>query len=331
MDQLIAGFTKQLTESLEIGRNAQLSANENEIKNVVVSGLGGSGIGANLVSEIIADQIKIPFSVNKDYHLPNYVDKNTLLIISSYSGNTEETLQALDSGIQKNAQIVCVSSGGKVIEIAQQQGLGQIIIPGGMPPRSCLGYSFVQQLFILDQYGLIDNFYQPALEDAIKLLEEEEDNIKLLANDIAGKLANKIPIIYVACNMESIAVRFRQQVNENSKMLAWHHAIPEMNHNELVGWRKESDDIAVVFFRNEDDYIRIQQRIEINKEIIRKYTTNITEIYSKGNSFIEQAMYLIHVGDWISYYLAANRNMDAVEVEVIDFLKGELAKLEMPV
>ena len=218
-----------------------------------------------------------------------------------------------------------------MIEIAKQHGLGQVIIPGGMPPRTCLGYSFIQQLFILDHYDLIDNFYQTALEDAIKLLDEEEENIKQLANDIAGKLANKIPVIYVACNMESIAVRFRQQINENSKMLALHHVIPEMNHNELVGWRKKSDDIGVVFFLNEDDFIRIQQRMEINKEVIRKYTSNIIEIYSKGNSFVERAMYLVHVGDWISYYLAANRNMDAVEVEVMDYLKGELAKLEMPV
>jgi glucose/mannose-6-phosphate isomerase len=125
--------------------------------------------------------------------------------------------------------------------------------------------------------------------------------------------------------MEPVAIRWRQQINENSKELSWHHVIPEMNHNELVGWRNQEDDLYVIFLRNENDYERIQQRMDINKGIISKYAKAV-EIYSKGVSHVEKALYFIHLGDWISYYIAAEKDIDAVEVKVIDYLKSELAK-----
>ena len=138
---------------------------------------------------------------------------------------------------------------------------------------------------------------------------------------------NKIPVIYADANYEGIAVRFRQQINENSKMLCWHHVIPEMNHNELVGWTTKNDDLAVVIFRNDDDYFRTQKRMEVNKTVFEKYTSTIIEIYSKGNSQLEKAMYLLHLGDWVSYLIAEKKGIDVVEVDVITHLKNELAKI----
>src|SRR6185295_17584834 len=132
-----------------IGEKAKLSASKTAIHNVVVSGLGGSGIGGNLVAEIVAAELKVPMSVNKDYFLPAFVNENTLLIISSYSGNTEETVYVLNEGLKRKAKITCITSGGKIAEIAKANSLDLILIPGGMPPRACLGYSFPQQLFVL--------------------------------------------------------------------------------------------------------------------------------------------------------------------------------------
>ncbi|MBL4715832.1 MAG: bifunctional phosphoglucose/phosphomannose isomerase [Bacteroidetes bacterium] len=329
MDNLIANFTTQIKEALQIGREAQLNKPEIEIKNVLVSGLGGSGIGGNLVQQIVSENIKIPYNVNKEYSLPAYISENSLVIISSYSGNTEETLSAFTKALNANAKIVCVSSGGRVIEIAKEKRLDHILIPGGMPPRTCLAYSFIQQLFILKRYGLIDIDFESQLENTITLLDENENDIKVQANEISNKICEMHPMIYVCSDMETVAVRFRQQLNENSKMLACHHVIPEMNHNELVGWRSKDDSIAVILFRNENDFDRNQQRIEICKEIFSEYTNTIIELWSKGNSFIERAIYLIHLGDWISYYNAINRQVDAIEVNVIDRLKGELAKSEV--
>ena len=326
MNELISEFPKQLKESLEIGKKVKVSKPDKPIQNVLVSGLGGSGIGANLVGELVADEIKVPFAVNKDYFIPDFVNENTLVIISSYSGNTEETVNALNLARTKKAKIVCVSSNGKILQIASENDLDHVQIPGGRPPRASLGYSFVQQLFILKELGLISDKRINEVSKAIELIEAEEENIKKLAKDYAEKLHNKFPIIYGTS--EAVAVRMRQQLNENSKILACHHISPEMNHNELVGWRDRNNDLAVVFLRNDNDFERNKQRIEISKNIVSNYTDNIYEINSKGESKTERSLYTIQLIDWISYELAQLREHDAVEVKVIDYLKGELAKKE---
>ncbi len=136
----------------------------------------------------------------------------------------------------------------------------------------------------------------------------------------------KLPILYADAHLEGVAVRWRQQINENAKMLCWHNIVPEMNHNEIVGWKDKRDDCVVVFLRSADDYERVQMRIEINKKMIRKCTNQVYEIWSKGGSYLEQALYLVHIGDWLSWYLAVEHHVDANEVAAIDFLKGELIK-----
>lgn len=324
MDNLIANFTKQMAQAIEIGKSMKLSPRHKEIKNVVVAGLGGSGIGGNLVAELIAGKMKLPFVVCKDYFLPEFADEHTLLIVSSYSGNTEETLHAMEDGIKRNCKIVCITSGGSMQVIAKKAGLDVVNIPGGMPPRACLAYSFIQQLFVLSYYNLVDNGFIVGIMEAIDHLDKEEKRIAKLAKGIAKKINKKTTVIYSAANMEAVAMRWRQQLNENSKVLCWHHVIPEMNHNELVGWRAPGK-YAIILLRNDTDYSRIQQRMNIAKNIISQYTPNIIEIYSKGDSFIEKSLYLIHLGDWVSYFLAHIRKVDPVEVNVIEYLKAELA------
>lgn len=327
MKQLIQNFATQLQEAIQIGKNTPLNTKPSvSINNVVVCGLGGSGIGGTLLNNLLDQEIEIPLIVNKKYTSPNFANENTLVIISSYSGNTEETLQAFESARAKKCQIACVSSGGQVEKIAVENQFPFIKIPNGMPPRACLAYSFVQLFYILNHYNLINNSFEKGLKEAIDLLTTEDETIKTKAKDWANKMLNKIPILYSADNFEAVAIRWRQQINENGKMLCWHHAVPEMNHNELVGWRIKNDDFAVFFLRNETDLPKIQQRIDLNKEIISKYTPNIYELWSKGNSMIAKAMYLIYLGDWVSYYLSELRNVDATEVKIIDYLKGELAK-----
>ena len=123
-----------------------------------------------------------------------------------------------------------------------------------------------------------------------------------------------------------MAVRFRQQLNENAKMLCWHHIVPEMNHNELVGWRNKNENLAVIFFRNDSDYTRNQKRLEINKEVVSKYTSSVMEYWSKGTSIIEKTFYFVNVGDHVSYILSERNGVVAEEIEVINNLKGALAK-----
>lgn len=326
MRELIADFPTQLEEALIIGKNHKFVAAKKDFKNIVLTGLGGSGIGGSIVQNYVFDKLKIPFIVNKDYFLPSFVGKDSLVIVSSYSGNTEETLAAMQQALKMKATVVCITSGGKVAEIAKRKKIDCILLPAGMPPRACIGYSLLQTLFTLQHFGLLKEDFVKDIKAAIKLIKTDTKDIQKKAKSIAQKLNGKMPIIYAAADFEGVAVRFRQQLNENSKMLCWHHVIPEMNHNELVGWRDKNPNYAVVILRNEDDYERVQTRVEINKKIIKKYTPNIIELYSKGKSYFEKVFYFIHVTDWVSVNLADLRNQNATEVKVIDFLKGELAK-----
>lgn len=327
MKTLVENFSKQLSEAIAIGNQAKLSASKNNIANVLICGLGGSGIGGSIVAELVVGNANVPINVTKGYFIPAYVNENTLVIISSYSGNTEETLNCVDLAIAKNAKIVSVTSGGKVLEICNAKGFDCIVVPAGMPPRSCLGYTLTQLFFILGFFGITNNDYKKDLEAAIQLIEAEENNIIAEAKSIADKLKGKIPVIYATTYNEGIAVRFRQQLNENAKILCWHHIVPEMNHNELVGWTEKNDAFSVLFFLDKNDYSRNLARVDINKEVIKKYTSSITEIFSKGNSVIEKAIYFIHLGDWISVALGEARGVDLMEVNVINNLKSALSKL----
>jgi glucose/mannose-6-phosphate isomerase len=321
----IAGFPKQLNEALEIAANATLTKKE-QVRQVLVTGLGGSGIGGSVVAELVQDNCKVPVLVNKDYFLPAFVDQHTLLVVSSYSGNTEETLSCLQQALDKKAQIVCITSGGKVAEIAKQHNLDLIMVPGGNPPRTCLGYSVTQLLQVLSFNGLITIDYRNALAGAIQLLNSDQDSILAEAKSIAAKLKGKIPVIYSLGATESLAVRFRQQINENSKMLCWHNVIPEMNHNELVGWTRKNDQLSVVVLRTSSDYEKNLKRLAICKEVFSKYTPHYLEIHAKGKNKFEEFFHLVHLTDYVSYFLAEIDGIDAVEVNVIDHLKRELAK-----
>ncbi len=328
MDQLIARFTEQLRESLYIAEKAKIDLPKHEINKVYVAGLGGSGIGADFVAAIIRNYAPIPYLVGKGYDIPAYVDKNTLAIASSYSGNTEETLHSFEQMKATGATIMVVSAGGKLIQYAQEMGLNYIQVPNNWPsPRACLGYSFVQQLAILHKLDFIDHSALDSVDSAADLLDKEEENIKSLAKSVADQLHHKIAVIYSSDKFEPVSVRLRQQINENAKSLCWHHSIPEMNHNELVGWKERNENLAVVYLRSKDDYQRNSIRMDINQEIIQEYTSTIINLYCKGKDNVEQLMYHVHLGDWISWYLSELRGVDAIEVNAIDYLKGKLSKL----
>lgn len=327
MKKLVEEFPNHLREALAIGRAATLNPCTKKIDNIVISGLGGSGIGGKIVSQIVADKAGVPIVCTSDYVLPEFVNSNTLVIISSYSGDTEETVAALQEAIAKKAEIACVTSGGKVLAASKEHGFNHIIIPGGNPPRSMFGYSSVQLFFLLRHYGFIDGSFEQEVENSISLIENNIDDIRSASLSIAERIVHRIPILYSEANYEGVAIRWRQQINENSKMLCWHHVFPEMNHNELVGWTGGDNRVAVIVLRNEDDHKRSQLRMDLCKKLMGEKCDTIIEVYSKGKSRIERSMYLIHLGDWISIDLAELRNEDAVAIPAIIFLKNELAKV----
>ncbi len=326
MQELVRTFPQQLKDALTIGAKTKLNADSFSPANVVICGLGGSGIGGTIASQLIGRQCPVPVMVSKDYFLPGFVSEKTLIIISSYSGNTEETLQCMNEALAKNCRVAAITSGGKVAALATEKKLECILVPGGLPPRACLGYSLVQLLFIIVAYKLASATIIEDLKKATSFIAEHSSSIEKKAIEVSKILSGKFPFIYSTTKWEGVAIRFRQQLNENAKILCSHHVIPEMNHNELVGWTGVDQNLAVVVFRDKNEYPRNDERIRINLEIIKKYTSTIIELWSEGKTDIEKALYMIHLGDWISVFLAEQRGVDAVEVNVIDYLKGSLAK-----
>mgnify|MGYP000246397482 CR=1 FL=1 len=326
MDKYIDRFPQQLLEAVEIGLKVQSFSFGREIKHIVVSGMGGSGIGGLLVKDVLKHTLAIPFEVSNDYQLPSSCNQHTLVICSSYSGNTEETMSAMLQAFKKNAQIVCITSGGLIKEYADTNEIDYVLIDSGSPPRAAFGQSFVQIFFILHYLGLIENKFVEYTQNAIALLEEDKEEIMSLAKSYAERLSGKMPVIYSDSKFEGVSIRFRQQINENSKMLCWHHVVPEMNHNELVGWREKNEKIAVVFLRNNKDFERNQERMEFTKEVVSQYASDVIEIYSKGDYDLVRCMYLIHITDWVSFYLSELKGVDAIEINVITKLKNKLAE-----
>ena len=327
MDQLVCKLPAQLLDAIRIGQAATLRPHNYDFHHIFVAGMGASGIGANFVSEFIQDECLLPYLICKDYQAPAYLGKNTLAIASCYGGQTEETLNVFEDMLRSGAKVVVIGSGGQLIEQAKKHNLDYIQIPADWPSaRACLGYFLVQQLFILHKLGLISDVKIKQVSDAFTLLEEEESNIKSEAMSLATFLNGKIPILYSTGRLKAVAIRLRQQINENAKMLCWHHVIPEMNHNELVGWRQENEQLAVLYLRSHDDFKRNQTRIKINKNIIGGYTHAIRDIFAKGEGLVEQSLYLVYLSDWVSVYLAELRGIDAVENKVVDYLKKELGR-----
>ncbi len=328
MNQLIGEFTGHLKQAIKIGQETKFNPAKNELKNILVCGLGGSGIGGTILSQLVKTELCLPLTVNKDYFIPEFVNQNTLVICSSYSGNTEETLMMYEQAIKKGAEVAIVTSGGKFGDLAETKGHNIIRIPGGLPPRAAFGLGFPQLFAILEKYGLIASTYVAAFKKTIHSIDLEEEQIRRDAMAIAKQLVDKIPVIYSEADYEGVCVRFRQQVNENSKRLAWHATIPEMNHNEIVGWRNSYNNLAILFFRSDADFYRNKKREEYLKKVVEQYTDCIIDINAKGDSLIERALYLIHFGDWISEHYGELNGVDTTEVDVITGLKNMLADLD---
>jgi glucose/mannose-6-phosphate isomerase len=326
MERLIAVFPENILDAIKIGQSAIAAFKIKKVKNVLISGLGGSGIGGKFASQLIWDQCNVPVQLVHDYRIPEWVDNHTLFVACSYSGNTEETLSSLAEAISKNAEIACITSGGSLEALSREKGFNYIKIPGGQPPRTSFGFNALQQLFILSAYGLMDDHFVDDLQTAAHLLQKEQGLIKAEAAGIAHQLSDKIPVIYSETYFEAIAVRFRQQINENAKTLCWHHVLPEMNHNELVAWAGGSSNFAVAMIRTPQDHPGTAKRMELTKEIIQRYTDVFIEIKPKGVSRVEMFYYLVHLVDWVSYYMAVEKSVDPIEIDVIDYFKAELAK-----
>ena len=338
----IYDFPDQLVEAAEIGSKIQPDTKQfSNIKNIVVVGMGGSAIGGDTVRTYLAGKLDIPFFVCRHYTLPEFVNKDSLVVISSYSGNTEETLSAFEEALAKKSKIACFSTGGKVGQMAKANNLLMVQLPKGYPPRAALGYSFVPLLYLMAGLGFIDDVSEEisdliaGLKKYRKLYSAEVESGKNPAKKIAKKIYGKIPIIYSGPELtDAVGTRWKGQICENAKCLAYNNQFAEFNHNELVGWNvinSYKDKLIVIYLRDSDDHVRISERMSIVKDIISKYNVEVIEVTSQGETPLLRMFSLIQIGDLISYYLAILNKIDPTPVEVIDYLKAELEKKNNPV
>ena len=332
MYDLLAAFPAQIREAVEIGNAARLKVSSRGIRNIVLSGLGGSAIGGDLLRTYLADDLEVPFVVNRMYTLPAFVGPSTLVIISSYSGNTEETNAAHREALKRKAKILCITSGGRTAKLA---GKGPLLrVPGGLPPRAALGYSFFPLLISLAKAGFISDRTK-AIRETIGLLDKlgsvyaDPESPSNQALRLAEQLRGRIGVVYSAAErFDSVNTRWRGQIAENGKTLAFGHVIPEMNHNELVGWkvlREPMREMQVFILRDRNDHARVRIRMDVTKQVLGEHTSRITEVWSEGTSLLARMFSLVCLGDWMSLYLAVLNGVDPTPVAVIDRLKQELA------
>jgi len=331
MKKLIEGFTLQLASALKIGQSVDLVRPGSDIRNVLITGMGGSGIGANLVESLTFGRIPIPITVSKGYNIPQFVSPHTLFIACSYSGNTEETLATIHKAMLKRAHIICITSGGRMLELAKEYNLLWIQIPGGSTTsRGHVGYMMISLLSALYHTNLIGAAFIKETENAIEYLDRGEKAIQAEAELIAKKLKGKLPIIYCDERLKAMATRFQNQLNENAKQLAHVNTFPEMNHNEIAGWQFPEailQHAQVIYLYSDHDHERVEKRMEICRPVFEKRSNQIIDIVAEGASLLEQFYYLIHLTDWISYYLAKENGVESAPVEAIDHLKEVLSKL----
>jgi glucose/mannose-6-phosphate isomerase len=326
MKDYIESFPEQLRTAIQIGQSAKISFKGVSLSQVCLSGLGGSGIGGSLVQDYVSGLMKIPFVVNKSYEIPRSVNAQTLFIACSYSGNTEETLAAVKQARKVKALIVCITSGGKLQKFAEQHAYPCILIPSGMPPRACLGYSVTQILYVLAKAGLIQKSFEKEFQEAILTIEKHSTQLNKQGLKLAQKLSKREVLLYTTVGHEGLTVRFKQQLNENSKMLAAHNVIPEMTHNEIVGWRDIQKQRTVVCISAPNDYSANLRRMNFLKKVIKTCQAEIIDMQLLGESFWKDALIFIHLTDWVSWHLSVLNEKDAVEVKVIDRLKSEMSK-----
>ncbi len=328
MFNLIKDFPQQVLQAVEIGEKAVLKGKfETPISNVVICGMGGSGIGGEVFSELLRSELKLPVTVVKGYSLPAFVNASTLLILSSYSGNTEETIACARAAVKLKIPATCVTSGGKLGEMALKHNWDSIEIPSGFPPRTCLGYSVTQLFFILQHYGLINAEFKASLIRSASFMETEQKKIQEETEYLAAQILKKPIIVYAEDKYQSVALRLKQQINENAKGHCWLNVLPELNHNELVGWSKNNEHLAVLVLRTNDEHPRNTLRVNFTENVLHKIAQPFHEIHAKGHDTYEKHFYLIHFGDWLSYHLCIMQGYDPFDIDVLIALKEHLSSI----
>ena len=330
----IWNFPDNIIEAMKIGSSIVLQNDFSKVEKVIVAGMGGSAIGGDVTGALIENELDIPFIVIRGYQLPNWVDDRTLVICSSYSGDTEETLSAFDDAQSRNALICSITTGGTLVDKCLSSGCDVINIPDGLQPRAALAFSFVPMLYLLKKVGKISSESISWLSKSAKLLKDVREGYSIDDQSnptwsLAQKIKYRLPIIYTGSErLNPVAIRLKGQLCENGKMLAYNNSLPEMNHNEIEGWENNKElfeQYYIIWLKDKDDHGRVKLRQKATRKILRKNGVKQSVLKMNEKSFSERFLHMIHYGDWLSYWCAIAHESDPGLVEKIIQIKKKLA------
>ncbi len=325
----------QCQNAWQLAMGFNLPAAFSRVNKVVILGMGGSAIGGDLVGSLVSSESKVPVLVLRDYNLPAFVDARTLVIASSYSGNTEETLSAFGQALKTRAKKLAITTGGKLKTIAEESNVPVFSFNYKAQPRAALGFSFLPTLCFLQKLGFLSE-KTIDITETVQVLQgvsqKMRGEVPLATNpakQMAARLYGCLPVIYGAGIVAEVARRWKTQMNENGKAWAFYEVFPELNHNATVGYQFPAElagRIKVVMLRSPLLHQRVQLRYQITCELLDRAGIQYTFVDGEGSSRLSQMMSLILFGDYASYYLAILYRTDPSPVKVIDYLKEQLAK-----
>lgn len=333
MYEAVRSFSDHLKEGRERALDADVHDwSGGDVTGVVVAGMGGSAIGGDILSALSVDHASIPVVVSRSYTLPSWVGPDTAVVVSSYSGNTEETLSAFEDAYVRQARMVVISTGGELVMRARARRIPCVDLPSGIQPRAALPHSLSALLSITEsmRLTLADS---SDWEEAIAITAQQSAKMANMSDPeneairLAHALHGRFPVVYSSEQMSAVNIRWRNQIHENAKSFAVGNVLPEMNHNEIMGWARfetELRQLAVIALRDGEDHERTQKRLAVTSSLLEPHAHSWNEVHSIGESRLARILSLLYIGDWVSLYLAILNKTDPSPVGLISKLKQAL-------
>jgi glucose/mannose-6-phosphate isomerase len=330
----IHNFPLLCQEAWELAQTFKLSEDISKVNKIVILGMGGSAIGGDLVGSLLMKESRVPILVCRDYDLPGYVDAETLVIASSYSGQTEETLTSFRQALNTPAKILAITTGGELKTLCLDRHVPVFTFSYKSQPRAALPFSFFILLGLLKNAGIVKNLSNEIASSILQLnrtaskINENVPFVQNTAKAIAGKLHGHLAAIYGAEFTTEVAHRWKTQLNENSKSTAFYEFLSELNHNSVVGYAFPANlprNMQVIFLDSIFLHKRIRLRIDITQQLLDKAGIPYYRLQGEGDSPLSQMMTLILMGEYVSYYLAILNQADPTTIQAIDYLKNSLA------
>lgn len=334
MLERVADLPQQVREGYELGLAAPDLPSPEGVSAVAVCGMGGSAISGDVLRALAAPRLPIPVVVVRSPELPAWCQHRTLVVVSSYSGETAETLAAFEEALRRGCRVLAVTSGGTLGDRAAELGIGRVLVPGGSIPRAAFGYLSLGLLGALEAMGLLPSMRADVEEAAAETgarLAQLAPALPTSANPakhLAEAIGERIPVVWGAEGIGSVAaLRWKAQLNENGKVPAWSSALPELDHNEVLGWSAERGRrFFVVVLRHEGEPGDIPERVELSSEIARASGAATEEVWASGTSALARLLTLVAHGDMTATYLGLAHGEDPTEMEAIVRLKRALAR-----